>query len=207
MFTIYLVDQQPIVTLGLQKLISESRANCICHSFSTSQAFLKATKNSSPDIVISDASFTDGCGIELMQTLKSTHPQVWVLFFTMHAQSWRVREIIKAKASGIVHKTSPVIEISHALSNISKGKTYYCPKIKDIIINLSSETENIFLTHRERQVLKLIAKGYISSQIASELCISENTVETHRRNLFQKFHIKNCTNLLSKAFDLGYIGY
>lgn len=207
MYSVYLVDQQPIVTLGLQKIISESRFTCTCHSFNSSQAFLKATKNISPDIVISDACFADGCGIELMQTIKNFHHQVKVLFYTMHAQSWRVREIIKSKANGIVHKTSPVIEISHALSNISKGKTYYCSKIKDIIINLSTETENIYLTHRERQVLKLIARGHISSQIAAELCISENTVETHRRNLFQKFHVKNSTNLLSKAFDLGYIGY
>lgn len=207
MYSVYLVDQQPIVTLGLQKLISESRFTCTCHPFNSSQAFLKATNKSSPDIVITDACFTDGCGIEIMQTLKVTHPQVEVLFYTLHAQSWRIKEIIKAKASGIVHKASPVIEISHALSNISKGKTYYCPKIKDIIINISSETENIFITHRERQILKLIAKGYSSSQIAGELCISESTVETHRRNLFQKFHVKNATNLLSKAFDLGYIGY
>jgi len=113
-------------------------------------------------------------------------------------------EITRVKANGLVFKTSPPSEVVDAVSSILKGEVYYSNGAKEILAKSSIEGSEAILTQREKVVLKLICSGFTSQKIAQELFISENTVESYRRSLFQKFGVKNATSLIVKATEMGY---
>ncbi|HPE19442.1 MAG TPA: response regulator transcription factor [Tenuifilaceae bacterium] len=201
---IFLVDDHPMVTQGLERTISESCVKCSCKSFGSAEELLDAIETNTPQLIISDISLPGMDGIELAKIVKKKLPEVKILFLTMHQQVWRIKEISKQKANGLIFKTSPPSEIIDAVNAVLKGEVYYCNDAKEILLNSAIDTNDITLTQREKIVLDLIYRGYTSQKIAQELFISENTVESYRRSLFQKFDVKNATSLVAKANELGY---
>ncbi len=204
MFKIFLVDDHPMVTQGLERTITESCVKCTCKSFGSAEELIDAIETNIPQLIISDISLPGMDGIELAKMVKEKLPEVKILFLTMHQQVWRIKEISKLKINGLVFKTSPPSEIIDAVNSILKGEVYYCNDAKEILLNSAVGTNDITLTQREKIVLNLIYRGYTSQKIAQELFISENTVESYRRSLFQKFDVKNATSLVAKANELGY---
>jgi len=204
MFKIFLVDDHPMVTKGLERTITESCLKCTCTSFSSAEELLCAIEKQTPHLVISDVSLPGMNGVEMARILKSRFPDVKILFITMHQQIWRVKEIAKLKANGLVFKTSSPSEIVDAVSSILKGEVYYCNEAREMLLNSAIDGNEIVITQREKKVLELICRGFTSLKISQELFISENTVESYRRSLFQKFNVKNATSLVAKANELGY---
>lgn len=205
MFKVYVVDDHPMVTEGLEKAIVNSGLCSSCRGFLSAEELLAAAKADLPDVVISDISLPRMNGLEMAGRLKELYPSVRVVFLTMHQEMWRIQEIINLKASGLVFKTCPTIEIVNALHALSKGRTYFCAEAKDLIVQHSTQDKGVSLTPRERQVLELINKGFTSKQIAEALYLSENTIEAYRKTMFQKLNVNNATGLLAKAADLGFI--
>lgn len=205
MVNIFLVDDHPMVTEGVEKVINRSGIDCNLTIFHSAEDLLNATKHIQPDMVISDISLPKMNGIEMAKLLKQTFPSIRILFLTMHQQNWRISEMLKLKANGIVFKTCPAAELQNAIVEIAKGGTYFSPQAKELIVNLSLNSYSVSLTTREKDVLKLVAKGLKTCEIAETLYLSENTVEGYRKVLFQKLEVNNATKLLAKAADLGLI--
>lgn len=205
MISIFLVDDHPMVTEGVENIIARSGVKCKLKVFHSAEDLLAATKSVQPDMVISDISLPKMDGIEMAKLLKQDSPSIRILFLTMHQQNWRINEMLKLKANGIVFKTCPAVELQNAIVEVAKGGTYFSPQAKELIVSVSLNSNSISLTTREKDVLKLIAKGLKTFEIAETLCLSENTVEGYRKVLFQKLEVNNATKLLSKAVDLGII--
>ena len=104
---------------------------------------------------------------------------------------------------GVIYKSAHLEQLLEAITTVIKGKQYFCPKFRKAQNKIS--LENNILTRREIDVLQEIASGYSTKEIAAHLFISENTVESHRQNLFSKLKAHNMAELIIKAIAAGYI--
>jgi len=130
----------------------------------------------------------------------------------MHINSWTLKKLIKNKVAGIISKHSMLNNIQIAIEKVNNGKLFYSEDVENIIAGLFSKKapphsrfDEIRLTKCEMQILSFIAKEFTSAQIAKQLFIRESTIESHRRNLFLKFDVKNSVGLIRKAIERGMI--
>ena len=150
-------------------------------------------------------------GIEAIAEIKRRHPEVKILVLTLHRAEEYVHQSLKAGADGYILKDATHDELRVAIRSVLKGKTYLSPDISNKVISgylgngkgtgVSSPWDSV--THRERQVLKLVAEGRPNKSIAEYLCLSVKTVEKHRSNLMKKLDLHNASMLTSFAISKG----
>lgn len=166
------------------------------------------------DILTTDVAMPDMDGIQLSKKVRKQYPEIKILVVTQHTDFKISKQLLneKVKVESIVLKINENNEIETALQKIAQGETYYSPEINQIIIgNLKNEKrkisqfDEIRLTKREKEVLKLIAEEHTDPEIGEKLHISPHTAETHRRNLISKFGVKNAVGLVRKAVEYGFI--
>jgi DNA-binding NarL/FixJ family response regulator len=121
----------------------------------------------------------------------------------MHEEVWIVREIQSRDVNGVLYKSARMEEVLDAIDALMAGRKYFSKKYHTAARRIT--TTSAQLSKRELEVLKKIAQGHSSKDIAKLLFISENTVETHRRNLFAKLQANNVADLIVKAIARGYI--
>jgi DNA-binding NarL/FixJ family response regulator len=153
-------------------------------------------------------------GIEAIREIKKKSPGTKILVLTIHNTEEYILATLKAGADGYALKDSTQGELLMAVKRVLQGKRYLSPGISEQVIDgylegrkdLRPRTSWDTLTGREREILKLIAEGYKSKQIAEYLCISPKTVEKHRSNLMQKLNLHSSPALTALAIEKGLIG-
>jgi len=166
---------------------------------------IKAVEEESPDIVLTDIRMPGMDGIAATKYLKEHYPEIPVMALSMFDQEEEIIEMLKAGASGYIIKKAGKDELVTAIHKLVNQRKYFSPSISgkvDKWINnpdeINSKSE---LTRRERQILKLIAEGKTSQQIAKNLKISKYTVDTHRKNIHKKLDIKTNTGLVKYVLE------
>jgi DNA-binding NarL/FixJ family response regulator len=150
-------------------------------------------------------------GIEAITEIKRRFPQVRILVLTLHRTEEYIHESLKAGADGYILKDATHDELRVAIRSVLNGKTYLSPDIssKVLTVFLGGGKNGGFtspwatVTHRERQVLKLVAEGHSNKFIADYLCLSVKTVEKHRSNLMRKLDLHNASGLTAFAIEKG----
>ena len=154
---------------------------------------------------------TGGAG--QIANIKKTHPSLKIMIASDTSAISDVREIVHSGVNGYIDFNAEIEEWERAIKLVSTGKTYYAQQVMTQLAKVSIgghtgqpavETKNS-LSKREIEVLRLVASEYTTNRIADELFISNKTVETHRRNLFQKLEVKNSVGLVKIAVRLGII--
>jgi len=143
--------------------------------------------------VITDVDMPEMDGLDLLKTINIDYPVVKVIACTMHINTWVLEKLIKNNVLGIISKSSVKEDIEKAIQGALKGEPFYSQDVYDAIVGgiknkpkFISKYDRVLLTKRESQVLKLIADELTTSEIAAKLCLSINTIETHRNYiLFQ----------------------
>lgn len=165
-----------------------------------------------PDIVLMDINMPGMDGIEATKIISSKYAHVKVIVLSMHLSREFVAGLIEAGAHGYILKNTGKKELVEAIQAVAEGKSYYSNSVTEVIMDSFknparkiSNPELAQLTDREKEVLKLIAKEYSTKQIAEELFISSNTVETHRKNIMSKINAKNMAGLVKYALQTGLI--
>ena len=153
-------------------------------------------------------------GIEVVEKIKQTHPEVKTLVLSMHDSEEYVLKSIKAGADGYLLKGASKEEFLKALHTVASGGKYFAGDISSILIkNLngsggeakSSKPKLDFnLTKRERQILDLVLEGLSNKEIGEQLDISKRTAEVHRFNLMKKLDVKNLMELANKVRELNF---
>ncbi|MEO0638523.1 MAG: response regulator transcription factor, partial [Bacteroidota bacterium] len=141
--------------------------------------------------------------------IKQEFPDCRVIILTGNKERANVRHSISAKVDGYMLKESVGDEIQHAIEEIMNGNKYFSPSIQGILFDIatsSDDSPNYELTKRELEILKSVVGGKTSSEIGEELFISENTVNTHRRNIHKKLGVNNVAELISKVNNEGLLG-
>jgi DNA-binding NarL/FixJ family response regulator len=155
-------------------------------------------------MVLTDIQMPGMGGIELIGELRRLFPEIKVLMLTMLEDTETVKAAMKAGAAGYVFKSASLEEFSKALNTVAEGATFYSEEVMKRMVE-SKEGGLDGLTDRELEIVRLISSGLKSSEIAKQLYISVNTVETHRKNIFSKTGVKNAVGLSHYARKHGII--
>ena len=175
---------------------------------------LDLLNRSNPDMIILDISMPRLRGIEAIHEIKTIRKDVSILILTMHKDKEYLYLALSAGAKGYLLKEDADRELFSAIERIRHGKTYASPYFsEDLLDDLvhigrgdgKASREIDPLTTREREVVKLIAEGRSSKEIADLLFISARTVDNHRANIMEKLNLKKAIDLVKYAIQKGYI--
>lgn len=207
---IILADDHNIVRQGLRSLIEKELGMSVVGEADNGRKTVQLAEELKPDLIIMDVSMPDMNGIEATHQITREHPNIKVLGLSMHSDKRFVAGILKAGASGYLLKDCAFEEMAGAILAVAHGGTYLSPGvagsvIQDYIRRLS-ETDyspSTVLTHREREVLQLLAEGFSTKLIASRLNLSVKTIETHRRQVMEKLDAHSIAELTKYAIREG----
>ncbi|NOT74969.1 MAG: response regulator transcription factor [Cyclobacteriaceae bacterium] len=202
---IAIVEDHPIVAEGLQKILAREFSVTEFLQFTSGQEFIRVLKQpgQSIDLTFLDITLPEGSGIELCSEIKKITPGMPVLAFSNHNQRSIIMQMLQQGASGYLLKNASAEELIQCTRGALKGELTFSKEVRDIIsMQSGSQWATVpRLTRREKEILRMIADGKTSNEIAAELFVSPLTIETHRRNLMQKFHSKNVAELIKMATE------
>ncbi|MBE5321896.1 response regulator transcription factor [Pedobacter sp. MR2016-19] len=196
-----IVDDHPIVIEGLKTLLKNEDNLEIVGGFSNGAQLLSYLNRNPVDLILLDVTLPDIGGMELCQMIKAQFSATTILILSNHTERSIIMQTIQNGASGYLLKNSSLDELRQCIAEAVKGNICYSKEVVEII---SRPTKNQLrntpqLTRREKQILSLLAQGKTSQNIAQEFFLSPLTVDTHRRNLIQKFEVKNVAELIAAA--------
>lgn len=200
---IMIVDDHDAVRRGVRTLV-ESRANyCVVGEASNGREAMELAKESQPDIVILDYSIPELNGLDLSHQLKRASPRIEILIYTMHDREDLITEILHAGVRGFVLKSDTEKHLLAALDALSIHRPYFSGAVSETLLDKFLESKPqptaSSLTHREREIVQLIAEGRINKEIAQLLNISVKTVETHRASTMHKLKLRTTADLVRYA--------
>ena len=156
-----------------------------------------------------DVELNGGNGLEMMPIIRRSNRKASIVLCTMHEEIWTLHALIKANPDGVVLKLSGTECIREAVLAICKGEKYFCPRFRQLYGRLDASSGQVLKrnrpTPREMDVLQAIAEGLSSVEIARRMYVSENTVETYRKNLMSKLEAKNVADMVVKGIERGFV--
>lgn len=199
---VLLVDDHRILLDGLSFLLQNVGGITSVETAGSVEEGLLKLNSQKFELVISDISVPEGGGIAFVQKLKSKYPGTKVIFLSMHEEPFIVKEALATGAEGYVLKKAAHEELIKAVREVADGGMFFSTEIQKILIRRMQfpEDERI-LTLREREVLELIFEEFPNKEIGEKLHISERTVETHRKNIYQKTKTNTLVGLLKFALE------
>jgi two-component system, NarL family, nitrate/nitrite response regulator NarL len=203
---VLIVEDHPIVSDSLFRLINESFENTTCVHATTGAKGLSYLNGNHFHIVLLDINLPDMSGIDFCNEAKSRFPDLNVLVVTSLAQRHIIERAVQAGAKGFVLKTSDIKDLTDGIKQVMDGNSYFGTGVKELMSGHSvSGTSEPLITRRESEILRLIADGFTNQEIADKLFISSSTVDSHRKNLLIKFDAKNTAALVKTAIEKGII--
>jgi len=211
---VLIVEDHTLLRAGLRALLSLDPLLEIVGEADNGRDALHLVVQLRPTVILSDISMPGMNGIEAITDIKRRFPEIKILVITIHKTEEYIHEALRAGADGYILKDATHDELRIAIHSILNGKTYLSPDISAKVIHgflgsgrgdpASSPWDQ--LTHREREVLKLVAEGHHNRYIADFLCLSVKTVEKHRSNLMRKLNLHNASMLTAYAIERGLVG-
>ena len=201
---ILIVDDHGILRAGLRALLSSEPGFEVVGEAADGVKSVELAKGLQPEVVLMDISLPDLGGLDATRQILSSFPEMRVLLLTVHEDYSLVREAIKVGAAGYILKRALESELLDAIRAVSRGELYIHPAMTRALLEETSVTQEndlggVTLTHREYEVLRMIAHGYTNRQIAEQLNLSIRTVESHRSNLMNKLGLHSRVDLVRYA--------
>jgi len=200
---ILLADDHRIVAEGLRSLLEPEFE--LIGIVEDGRALVDASEKLRPDVIIVDISMPLLNGIEAVRQIKKENKKIKVIFLTMHTDVAYAVSAMEAGAQGYVLKHSAPSELTTAVRKALSGKIYITPLLENEIMSSqhmgSAERRegSSHLTKRQREVLQLLAEGYLAKEIASRLNISTRTVEYHKYQMMKDLGLKTAAELIRYA--------
>ncbi|NHA06136.1 response regulator transcription factor [Mucilaginibacter sp. HC2] len=196
-----IVDDHPMVIEGLKSLLKSEMAIYTAVSFTSGREFISFLSQNEVNLVFLDISLPDANGIELCKEIKKISPKTIVLGLSNQTERSIMLQMLQSGASGYLLKNVSPDELLTCIQEALHGLITFSREAKEIMARPSKNglNEVASITKREKQILQLLAQGKTTAAIATELFLSPLTVDTHRKNLLQKFEVKNTAELLMAA--------
>lgn len=196
-------DHQALID-GILLLLEYEEDIRIVGTANDGEALVDLVRKKQPNVVLTDIRMPKKGGVAATEIIKNEFPNIKVLAFTMFDQNEAVQQMLEAGASGYLLKNSPLEEVLKAIRLVYSGNTFFDANIKvDDKSNGNTRSKGI-LTKRQNEILKLIAQGKTSLEIADELFIGVQTVDTHRKNMIRILGLKGKGALMRYALDKKY---
>lgn len=203
---ILIVEDHAIVLHGIESILKEVEEINTITAAASGMIARKMMAKGGFDYYILDIELPDVSGFELVEEIKDRHPAAHVIVHTMHEEVWTVKRLLQNEVDAIVFKSGDATELKQAIRSLLNGVPYYSANFKYIHRKLHEHTlAGGTLSVRELEVLRHIADGKSTFQIAEHLSLSANTIETYRKRLMSKLNASNMVDLIMKAISLGII--
>ncbi len=200
---IVLADDHQLFRDGMKAMLQATGEVEVVGEASHGAVLLTVLAAQTPDIVLLDISMPPDTGIDLLPTIKARFPAVKCIMLTMHADVQYVLRSLRQGADGYLLKDTDEEELKTAIREVYAGNKYFKNKISDLIVaNLSGEpSPETLLSEREIQIVRLVAEGKITKEIADQLFVSVRTVETHRSRIMKKLGVANTAEMIRLAYE------
>ena len=199
MIKVNIVDDHKILVEGLRKLIDESGKAIVTAVSHDAEGCRRLLKSQSPDVLLLDINLPDGNGIDLCIELKTLYPELKILALTSYGEYTVVRRMIENGALGYVLKNSMSEEMIAGIETVAAGELFLCHEV-DLLMK-KAQNSDIWLTQRERELLRLIVEGYTDPEIAEKIFLSPETIKGYRKNLLFKLGARNTASLVKLAIE------
>lgn len=207
MFTrILVVDDHPIVRLGIRQMIAAEPRFVICGEADSTRTALELLKSAQPDLALVDLSLEDGSGLDLIRSFREAVPNTQVLVLSMHDEALFAERALRAGARGYIMKQEAIDGLLRAMHDVLAGRVYVSPRMSQHLLErLGKDTPPVTggrlgnLTDRELEVFELVGRGLGTAAIAERLQVSIKTVETYRANIKGKLDLKDANDLVRFA--------
>ena len=207
---VLIADDHAILRSGLRMLIDSQVDMMVVAEAENGNQAIQMAKTNSPDVVILDVTMPGRGGLHAIHEILNNRREAKILLLTMHEEPAYLRTALAAGASGYVLKKSVDADLLSAIRSVQKGRTYVDSELASELIQhvLPDRTKpgakaSEVLSERELQVLKLVAEGFSSREIAEQIFISVKTVETYRSRFAEKLGLKSRADIVRYALEIG----
>jgi DNA-binding NarL/FixJ family response regulator len=210
---IVIAEDHQLFREGLRAML-ESRGDVeVVDEASDGLEAIRCIKKTNPELLLLDISMPRLNGISVIKDLRTQFPDLKILVLTIHESDQYILETFDAGANGYCIKDSSRNELMMAIDSVLAGKTYISPGVANEVMEgylssrrtMKEKSDWETLTQREREILKLVAEGYMNKEICDMLSISVKTVEKHRANIMNKLNLHNVAALTSYAIEKGLV--
>ena len=207
---ILIVDDHTLVRAGIKMLLATIPNVEVVAEASDGGEALPLVERFRPQVVLMDIAMKSLNGLDTTAKITAAYPDVRVLILSMHANEEYVLQALRAGAAGYLLKEAATAELEIALQAVSRGETYLSPPVSRAVVDgyvqrIAERPPNDGLTPRQREILRLIAKGLGTKEIAYQLDLSVKTIETHRAMVMERLGIRDVAGLTRYAIRAGLI--
>lgn len=201
---ILLADDHDILRRGLLALIRERTGWQVVAEARDGREAVQKAKDLKPDVAVIDISMPSLNGLDATKQILKASPGTKVLILTVHDSEQLIKNVITTGARGYLLKSDAGRAFVQAIEALLAGRTFFTAKVAQIMLEGSARktqapTEHSTLTDREREIVQLIAEGKSTKEVASLLCISAKTAETHRNNILRKLNCHSVSEIVRYA--------
>lgn len=202
---VVLADDHDLVRSGIKALLSMVEGVEVIAEARDGRELIGLVESLGPDVVMTDISMPGMDGITAISEIHTKHPEVRLLVLSMYDTVDFVKRAVANGACGYLMKDAPPFELEQALRSVMATGSYFSPAIAQRLLQPSEPTVDDELTHRQVEILKLIAQGKASKEIAYELGLSPKTVDVHRARIMERLRLNDIASLTLYAVRKGLI--
>ncbi len=199
---IVLADAQYITSMGLRYLLSLTENLSVVDVVSNLTELMASIGKHQPDLVILDYNQPESFYLVDIPQIIESHPEVHLLIISEDDETSNIRQTIKFGIKGFLTKECREDELQNAIQAILNGGRFFCDKVVDVLMESNAATkkrDEAFeqLTDREKEIVRMVAEGLSTKQIAEKLFLSPHTISTHRKNALKKLNVGSVPELIS----------
>jgi len=206
---VIIADSQYLIVESLKLLIDSLTDFEYAGTVESTESLLSNAKSVQKGIIVTDYEMMEFNTPSALKNIAIQIPSFQILILTNAINKQEITEFSRLGFKNIILKTSDREEIIDALEAARKGKKYYSDSLIDLLLDQQSNSsfpeENRTLTNSEKEIVKLIAEGLTTKEIANRKHLSFHTVNTHRKNIFRKLNVSNTSELIMFAIKSGWI--
>jgi DNA-binding NarL/FixJ family response regulator len=209
---VVLADDHAMMREGVRMIVNAQPTMEVVGEAADGAAAVALSNELRPDVIVMDLSMPEVSGLSALEALRRSRSGVKVLVLTRHADRAFVQQSLDAGAKGYVLKRSPSDELVRAICRVAAGQTYLDPAITDQVVGRTATRRRssgarggASLSGREEQILRLVAIGLLSKEVAAYLRISAKTVDTHKANAMKKLGMRSRVDVVRYAVLCGWL--
>lgn len=204
MIYLQIVDDHKLLLESLSKLINESGTARVTSVYYNLESCRQGLAGSLPDVLLLDIGLPDGDGVDFCAEIKKEYPELKVIMLTTYKEFSIARRAMHNGANGYILKNAESEEMLAGIKTVSQGEQFMCEEV-DLLLKEKRSENIVWLANREKEILKYIADGCTTKEIADTIFRDVETVRTHRRNLLIKLNAKNTAEMVKKGYEMKLI--
>jgi two-component system nitrate/nitrite response regulator NarL len=201
MITLIIAEDHQALIDGIKSFLEYEDDISVIGEANDGELLVDLVRKKQPQVILTDIRMPKCDGICATKTIKKEFPNTKIIAFSMFDQNEAIQQMKQAGADGYILKNAPLKKVLEAIRIVAKNGSYY----DDAITTLDTTSkEEIILSSREKEILRLIGEGKTSIEIAETLFIGKSTVDTHRKNILKKINLHGKTDLIRFAVERKY---